>query len=84
MGETQTPHFFGFGIFERVLTSQNQAFFFGDPRIPQIIQDETKPFLINRVVAIIESSGIQSLKIKKGGRRQIPTIRVIQPWKSWI
>ena len=30
MGEHQTPHFYDFGIFERVLSSHNQLFLFLD------------------------------------------------------
>ena len=44
MGDSRTPHFYDFGIFEHVLPSQNRYFIFWDTMIPQIIQENPEAF----------------------------------------
>ena len=48
MGEPQTPYFYDFGTFKRVPEPQNQLFFFGDTKIPNI--NRGKPWNIFKVL----------------------------------
>ena len=42
MGETKTPHFYDFRIFELVTKSQNQYLIFGDTRAPKKNQEQSQ------------------------------------------
>ena len=52
MGDTETHHFYDFGISGRVHDSQNQLFIFGDPRPPQISQERTPKRFFENVTLI--------------------------------
>ena len=86
MGEPQTPHFKKIRIFGSVQTTQNQLFLsLETPGCPRQIQKIPGTFLKTIIFITLKMLGIQIFEIVgKDGRQNIPPIRLIKSWKSWM
>ena len=64
---------------------QNQLFFSGDTRTPKQNQENRAHLKIHIDFVNLEMSEPRNVdKFQKDGRRQIPPIRFIKSWRSWI
>ena len=85
MGDTKTPHFYDFGIFQPC----NQApkpitFIFGDTRTPNQIQENTNTWKTYYFWEISELWNPLFDISRKDGHRQMMKIRLTKSQKSWI
>ena len=75
MGETKSPHFYDFGIFERVQTPNPTIFVFGDTRTPK---KSRKSRDIKTYINIKNLETQHFDNFRKDGRHKMMKIRFIQ------
>ena len=72
MGETETPHFYDFGIFETVTKPQKPTtFIFGDTKTPKHNQENTQTFL--KKYYVYKSQNLRTPMFCRFGKRRAPT-----------